>query len=473
MLKKTDYIYLGRYKNPLIYGWQLQHWVNNEMAKKYGLPLMDGRLAVLDGHVFIYKKDWDEVKAWTRKIVEEEDKKSFSAVFKLMDHEIKGHLRTATQLRKSKKLEPKAFAKFFLTLNHMEYPWFYVLPMSEELETIIREKIAASQLPEKYLQSFFTPAKPTLLIKQQREIVALKHALQKAGVLAEVVQLLPPKAMALLERKHANLHQKIIKHIAEYQWFGMMHMWGSPFSVDKFFEHLQTLPEKVKTEPEEVPLPASLTWLQEQTRQLVYWRNYVAEACGMGSYLALEKLEEACRQFGITYFELGAWLAPAELLQGLQGEAIPDQAELRERKHAYGTVVEDGGIHVITGKKLQQTITQMLDVLVATKELRGMVANPGKATGIVKVVLSPDEIDKVQPGDIMVASETTPDFVPAAHRAAALIADVGGITSHAAIISREMGHPCIVGTKIATQVLKDGDRVEVDADNGVVRILDK
>ena len=66
---------------------------------------------------------------------------------------------------------------------------------------------------------------------------------------------------------------------------------------------------------------------------------------------------------------------------------------------------------------------------------------------------------------------TTPDYIPAMKKAAAFVTDEGGITCHAAIIAREMKKPCIVGTKIATQILHDGDLVEVDADKGVVRII--
>jgi pyruvate,water dikinase len=68
---------------------------------------------------------------------------------------------------------------------------------------------------------------------------------------------------------------------------------------------------------------------------------------------------------------------------------------------------------------------------------------------------------------------TTPDYVSAMEKSVGFITDSGGITCHAAIISREFGVPCIVGTKNATTMLKDGDLVEVDADNGVVRILEQ
>ena len=74
-------------------------------------------------------------------------------------------------------------------------------------------------------------------------------------------------------------------------------------------------------------------------------------------------------------------------------------------------------------------------------------------------------------GDILVSPMTTPNFVPAMKLAAAIVTDEGGVMCHAAIVAREMKKPCIIGTKIATKVLKDGDIVEVDADKGVVKIL--
>ena len=72
-------------------------------------------------------------------------------------------------------------------------------------------------------------------------------------------------------------------------------------------------------------------------------------------------------------------------------------------------------------------------------------------------------------GDILVTEMTTPDFVPAMKRASAIVTDKGGITCHAAIVSRELNIPCVIGTKIATKVFKDGDVVEVNATSGVVK----
>lgn len=89
--------------------------------------------------------------------------------------------------------------------------------------------------------------------------------------------------------------------------------------------------------------------------------------------------------------------------------------------------------------------------------------------GVVRVVKNKDNLSKVVFGDVLVTTMTTPDMVQVMQKAVAFVTDEGGITCHAAIIAREMKKPCIIGTKIATQVLKDGDTVEVDADKGIVR----
>ena len=107
------------------------------------------------------------------------------------------------------------------------------------------------------------------------------------------------------------------------------------------------------------------------------------------------------------------------------------------------------------------------------KEFKGQPAFGGIVGGVVRTVYGVRQIDKVKTGDIIVAPMTLPDILPAMKKASAFITDEGGIVCHAAIIAREMKKPCIVGTKIATQVLKDGDLVEVDANRGVVKILKK
>ncbi|MBI2452157.1 phosphoenolpyruvate synthase [Candidatus Pacearchaeota archaeon] len=100
--------------------------------------------------------------------------------------------------------------------------------------------------------------------------------------------------------------------------------------------------------------------------------------------------------------------------------------------------------------------------------LSGLGASPGAASGIVRIVHDLSELEKVKPGDVLVTEMTNPDMVVSMEKAAAIVTDEGGITSHAAIVSREMGIPCVVGTETATKRLKEGEVITVDGSSGKV-----
>jgi phosphohistidine swiveling domain-containing protein len=134
---------------------------------------------------------------------------------------------------------------------------------------------------------------------------------------------------------------------------------------------------------------------------------------------------------------------------------------------------DDGTITILYG----QNAKDFSDKLIITEdnkneqvnELKGMCACVGKARGNVKIINHAEEMRKMNYGDILVSAATTPAIVTAMKKAAAIITDEGGLTCHAAIVSRELEIPCVVGLKTVTKAFKDGDLVEVDATNGVVR----
>jgi phosphohistidine swiveling domain-containing protein len=131
----------------------------------------------------------------------------------------------------------------------------------------------------------------------------------------------------------------------------------------------------------------------------------------------------------------------------------------------------------IVGARAKNIIKQLKSFDLHTAVLKGSVGNRGYAKGRVRKInfgMEKDyakEIHAMQWGEILVSDTTGPELILACKKAAAIVTDEGGIISHAAVISRELKIPCIIGTKIATQVLKDGDLIEVDASKGVVKIL--
>jgi len=138
--------------------------------------------------------------------------------------------------------------------------------------------------------------------------------------------------------------------------------------------------------------------------------------------------------------------------------------------------IEDGRVYLVQSRPITTLKDKGEEKPVASQEetskleviLKGVAASLGIASGPVKIMHKISEIDQVQKGDILVTEMTTPDYVPAMKRAIGIVTDTGGQTSHAAIVSRELGIPCVVGTGTATHVLKDGQVISVDGAKGVV-----
>ncbi|MFA4954024.1 MAG: PEP-utilizing enzyme [Patescibacteria group bacterium] len=168
--------------------------------------------------------------------------------------------------------------------------------------------------------------------------------------------------------------------------------------------------------------------------------------------------------------DLAHFVLPQTVFSGCSVDVLVEEA----KRYKNGFIYFEGTIHV--GERDEVLAKLGIDLVdeapkEAVNELRGQVASVGKVKGLAKLVFTKSDLHKVDEGDILVSPMTRPDFLSAMILSAAFITDEGGITCHAAIVSREMKKPCIIGTKIATKVLKDGDEVEVDADNGIVRIL--
>ncbi len=130
--------------------------------------------------------------------------------------------------------------------------------------------------------------------------------------------------------------------------------------------------------------------------------------------------------------------------------------------------IEKNKIYLVQTRPVTTT-AKAEEVKVTGKQiLKGLGSSPGIATGKVKIVSAPEDLAKVEEGDILVTRMTSPDMVVTMSRTAAIITDQGGATAHASIVSRELGIPCIVGTQIATKTLEDGQLVTVDAYNGII-----
>jgi phosphohistidine swiveling domain-containing protein len=162
-----------------------------------------------------------------------------------------------------------------------------------------------------------------------------------------------------------------------------------------------------------------------------------------------------------------------------------DDSVLLERQKSYVIFTHGGAIQEITGEDKEVVLERFKEPdFSKVTEIKGTTANKGKVIGKVNVIIARLDIPyedwlkelysiEFNNGDILLTETTSPDFVPIMKKASGIIADQGGLNSHAAIMSRELGVPCLVGTCYATRILATGDLVELDADTGTVKILEK
>lgn len=208
-------------------------------------------------------------------------------------------------------------------------------------------------------------------------------------------------------------------------------------------------------------------------QRLVYIKEFRKGALYYGMYCYEPFFREIAKRLGLTLehvWAMNAW----EIEEFLQKGKAPKK-ELEARTKVAVAYIDRKKYVIWTGKKAREFFKKIPKEEAVPKEeikeLKGTCASPGYAKGAVKIIEMPEDMVKMKKGDILVSETTYPALVPAMKKAAAIVTSAGGLTCHAAIVSRELGIPCVVGTKIANKVLHDGQLIEVDATNGIVRLI--
>ncbi len=200
-------------------------------------------------------------------------------------------------------------------------------------------------------------------------------------------------------------------------------------------------------------------------------REKLEDVHKVGMTLQKKLLNKIENNFGIDHDTL-EYLTIDEYNEFIKNKKLPKG--LKKRKEFLFLKNYAKGIKFYSKKeadKILDKIDETRSMNIDQEEIAGSIGFPGKATGRVVNIRKIEEANNVKEGDVIVASMTDPRYVQAMKKAVAFVTDEGGVLCHASIVAREMKKPCIIGTKIATQVLKDGDLVEVDADKGIVKIV--
>lgn len=275
------------------------------------------------------------------------------------------------------------------------------------------------------------------------------------------------------------------EHAAKYCWlpfYGFsLPIWNSDHfqkelqKIQKPEEDLRALEQKSKKHKSQVGKVeklysnnSKLINLVNLTQEYLHLRTYRTEVLRQFYFAISPFVKELSERIGFEKWIDITYMTPDEIKTFLLEDKKIDTSEIRRRKKQWMMVKMPDRIDFIAKPKKISQMKKKLYKIDMTKIVKGTVASRGMAQGIVKLISTITEIDKVKKGDVLVSTMTSPDMTTAMHKAVAIVTDEGGMTCHAAIVSREFGIPCIVGTRNATKILNDGDLVRVDAIKGVI-----
>jgi len=246
--------------------------------------------------------------------------------------------------------------------------------------------------------------------------------------------------------------------------------------AEKLIGKIENFPEKTRMDKkqlaDEYNLPKDISEIGEKLGFCIWWQDLRKKYIFIANHCTRILIEELNKRLEIPVEELEAYTFPEMLELLFENKRI----NYEERKKGFLEYLhEDESLEFFEGEKANKILEKYIQVKVdkEVKEVKGTVVSIGKAKGKARILLTPKEAEKVEKGDVLVAPMTSPDYIIAMRKASAIVTDEGGMTCHAAIVSRELGIPCIVATGIATKVLKDGDLVKVDAEKGIIMILEK
>lgn len=279
-------------------------------------------------------------------------------------------------------------------------------------------------------------------------------------------------------------------HAKKYWWlrnsFAQAQVLTSEYFVNEAYEFLQTKKDaRQELEKEEQRRQQRVEQKQEAISsyaireedqritelldEMIVFQDFRKAVTQEADWVIEKFCQELSRRTGIDT-ELLRWLRALEYEDCLNGKVSVEQ--LKQRQQLCFMVYALGKTELFTGAEAEQRKQKLLAEVYPheKEEISGRTAYPGKVKGMARVILHQKDFSRMQQGDILVTTMTSPEFVPLMKKAAAIVTDEGGVTCHAAVVSRELGIPCIIGTKIATRTIPDGASITVDAEKGNVHI---
>lgn len=365
---------------------------------------------------------------------------------------------------------------------------------TKKLLSLLENKIKISGLQINIAEAFSaltTPEKPSFMEIESQDSLEIVALLRKDG---EALNLFLKNDVGEIENKLSQLkpalQKKIKNHYKKYLWLHYNYE-GPILQLDYFLEVWRGLLKQGKIDKflkesrekfSEIKRKRTLLFKQlnfsdkekklfDVAKDIVWLKGWRKDCMYYGAYVLDKIIKEIGRRLGLTLRQ-ARYFCYWEVKDALQKNKY-DVNKLNERYEHSIVYTDSWGRPVIySGKEARNFLKKLhfeKQKIEKVDKLTGICASPGRARGRVVIIETVDDLKKMKRGNIMLSETTYPALVPAMKLASAIVTNVGGLTCHAAIVSRELKIPCVVGTKIATKVLKDGDLVEVDATKGIVK----
>lgn len=324
------------------------------------------------------------------------------------------------------------------------------------------------------------PVEPSFINEEEYELGKIYRALKEKGYNRKV-------GLNSFLKKNKNLLKIIQVHLKKYSWIKSSYLGYKEYLLIDLENSLKEIMKENKKDSLRI-----FEKHKKEKNKLFKKYKFNKEILAIAEITEiLVKWQDERKNYNLTFFCLQEKIImevqkrtniDLELLRYCQINDIKLALENRlnigelKARQAGSIFVYKGGkvVEIFSGKTAKDFFKKVSRIKIdSIKEFKGMSASLGKAIGSAKIIHSINDLDKVKKKDVLVAAMTRPEHLLAMKKAAAIVTDDGGITCHAAIVSRELKKPCIIGTKIATKVLKDGDLVEVDANKGIIKVLNK
>lgn len=366
-------------------------------------------------------------------------------------------------------------------------PWYAQYPLDESFEEMIEKKLleyipASHPDFRKFVLIFTDPKEMTEVSEERWKLTQMARVFFASG--------------ENFDNLSELAREQIEKHLSRFAYINRGLATSKPYNFTDIVNRLkemkaqvddgkkiddliydaseQKVEDEFKWALEQIKPKSNLRHIIDQAKSHSYVRNRRVEAFFNADYGASFMYAEIAKRVNFNPDWIMEVSVP-EMFDALEGKSLPDDMEMARRFKNYAMIVRNAETSLIIDpaeiKKLETEYS--VDVAKKTEIHGNMACLGGIIRGRAKVCLDKNEIGKVGRGDILIAQFTTPDFVPAMEKAAAIVADQGGLSSHAAIVSRELGVPCVIATMNGTRIIHDGDLLEIDARKGIVKIVER